>query len=255
MLVDGKELDGSYYTVSGETKITLNVNYLNGLTTGEHQVDFAFKGGSASSKFTVKEGVKEVQVNLLQAGTYTVACNIWFEKADTGLPMNPHITNSSFPPKDPVDANATLVVDADGRARVTVPICIQSKVMTIQSISGLNIVDYATDGSGNLTSITVDLGILEDPNSVITKSCTVQLQMGDLAMSISGFDRDHTWPATFQLNLSGVATRTGTKLVSVGQNGAVATGDETPVNGMAALCLISILALAGIAVQSRKEKL
>ena len=33
--------------------------------------------------------------------------------------------------------------------------------------------------------------------------------MGDLAMTISGLDKEHTWPFTFELNLSGVNTTDG----------------------------------------------
>ena len=36
--------------------------------------------------------------------------------------------------------------------------------------------------------------------------CSADIWMGDLAMSISGLDKEHTWPATFELNLSDVMT-------------------------------------------------
>lgn len=173
-------------------------------------------------------------VTKLKPGTYTVTANIWFNKADTGLPMNPHITSSVFPPKDPVTNNATLVVDSNNHAYVTVPIAIQSKVMTVRSISGLNITDMTKNSDGAITSITIDLGILENPDAVITKSCNIDIWMGELAMSISGFSKEHSWPATFQINLSGVATESGSPsadgiMGNGGLTNGVATGDSTPV--------------------------
>lgn len=139
----------------------------------------------------------------LKAGTYTVAANIWIDKSAAGLPLSPHLTNSAFPPKDPVSNNATLTVDENSNARVSVPIVIPSKVMYVESISGLNIVDSSTGGNG-LSSITVDLGTVTDPNAVITKSCTVSLQLGELAQSIAKKERNQVWAATFQVSLSGV---------------------------------------------------
>ena len=139
----------------------------------------------------------------LKAGTYTVAANIWIDKSAAGLPLSPHLTNPAFPPKDPVSNNATLTVDENSNARVSVPIVIPSKVMYVESISGLNIVDSSTGGNG-LSSITVGLGTVTDPNAVITKSCTVSLQLGELAQSIAKKDRDQVWAATFQVSLSGV---------------------------------------------------
>ena len=109
-----------------------------------------------------------VDSGTLKAGTYTVSANIWFDKADTGLPLNPHITSSVFPPMNPVSNNATLTVDSSGRARVSVPITIQDKVMSVKSISGLNIVSSSSSG-GKLTSITVDLGVIDAATSVITE--------------------------------------------------------------------------------------
>lgn len=162
-------------------------------------------------------------VTKLKPGTYKVTANIWFNKADTGLPMNPHITSSVFPPKDPIVNNATLVVDAGNHAYVTVPIAIQSRVMTVRSINGLNITDIQRNADGAITGITVDLGILENPDAVITKACRADIWMGDLAMSISGFSKEHSWPATFQLSLSGVATESG----SASADGIIGTGTLT----------------------------
>lgn len=139
----------------------------------------------------------------LKPGTYTVAVNIWIDKASSGLPLNPHLTSSVFPPKDPVSNNAQVMIDQDGHATVKVPIVIPSKVMSVKSISGLNIISSSSSG-GYLTSITVDLGKVTNPNAVITKSCTVSLDLGELAQTIAKKGREQVWAATFQVNFSGV---------------------------------------------------
>lgn len=172
---------------SGDKKQGTNKNDNKGNSNGS--------GGNANADSN--------QNGKLKAGTYTVAANIWIDKSAAGLPLSPHLTNSEFPPKDPVSNNATLTVDENSNARVSVPTVIPSKVMYVESISGLNIVDSSTGGNG-LSSITVDLGTVTDPNAVITKSCTVSLQLGELAQSIAKKERDQVWAATFQVSLSGV---------------------------------------------------
>lgn len=172
---------------SGDKKQGTNKNDNKGNSNGS--------GGNANADSN--------QNGKLKAGTYTVAANIWIDKSAAGLPLSPHLTNSEFPPKDPVSNNATLTIDENSNARVSVPIVIPSKVMYVESISGLNIVDSSTGGNG-LSSITVDLGTVTDPNAVITKSCTVSLQLGELAQSIAKKERDQVWAATFQVSLSGV---------------------------------------------------
>lgn len=135
-----------------------------------------------------------------EEGTYTVSANIWFRKEDSGLPMNPHITSDIFPPKDPVVDNATLTIDSDLHAAVEIPILIKNRIMNIKEIEGLDIIDSTRNEDGYLTSITVDLGTIEYQNEVITQTCDISLDMGDLAMTISGFDKEQQWPATFQVN-------------------------------------------------------
>ena len=135
-----------------------------------------------------------------EEGTYTVSANIWFKKEDSGLPMNPHITSDIFPPKDPVVDNATLTIDSDLHAAIEIPILIKNRIMNIKEIEGLNITDSTRNEDGYLTSITVDLGTIEYQNEVITQTCDISLDMGDLAMTISGFDKEQQWPATFQVN-------------------------------------------------------
>ena len=147
----------------------------------------------------VSEGETESLIPA-EEGTYTVSANIWFAKEDSGLPMNPHITSDIFPPKDPVVDNATLTVDSDLHATVEIPILIKNRIMNIKEIDGLDITDSTRNEEGYLTSITVDLGTIEYRNEVISQSCNISLDMGDLAMTISGFDKEQQWPATFQIN-------------------------------------------------------
>lgn len=147
----------------------------------------------------VSEGETESLIPA-EEGTYTVSANIWFAKEDSGLPMNPHITSDIFPPKDPVVDNATLTVDSELHATVEIPILIKNRIMNIKEIDGLDITDSTRNDEGYLTSITVDLGTIEYRNEVISQSCNISLDMGDLAMTISGFDKEQQWPATFQIN-------------------------------------------------------
>ena len=147
----------------------------------------------------VSEGETESLIPA-EEGTYTVSANIWFAKEDSGLPMNPHITSDIFPPKDPVVDNATLTVDRELHATVEIPILIENRIMNIKEIDGLDITDSTRNEEGYLTSITVDLGTIEYRNEVISQSCNISLDMGDLAMTISGFDKEQQWPATFQIN-------------------------------------------------------
>ncbi|OFK23001.1 MBG domain-containing protein [Olsenella sp. HMSC062G07] len=144
----------------------------------------------------------------LAAGSYTVSANIWVNREEAGLPLSPHFTNSSFPPSSSVSKNATLTVGPDGHAYVTIPIIIQSRIMHVLSISGLDIVSSTYDGEGGLTSITVDLGILRDA-STITKTATASIRLGSLANSIIGGPADRTWSVTFEVVFNGAPTQTG----------------------------------------------
>ena len=166
-------------------------NTSNGQTDNSQQAGQGADTGSGASKSSI------------EAGTYTVTANIWFRKEDSGLPLNPHITSPIFPPKDPVSDNAQLTVDSDGNCSVRVPVVIQSKVMTIQQLEGFSnttLIGVERDGSGNITAVTLGLGKLESVNDTVTDTCVATLQMGDLAMSISGFSKDQIWPAQFQMN-------------------------------------------------------
>ena len=154
----------------------------------------------------------------LKPGKYTISANIWFNKADTGLPLNPHITNSTFPPMNPVENNAELTIADDGAAQVVIPVCIKDRVMTVRELHGLDLLDTQKNDEGAITSITVDLGKLSGDSTVVTMQgddMTADIWMGDLAMTISGLDKEHTWPFTFELNLSGVDTTDGDKMPTV----------------------------------------
>lgn len=167
------------------------------------------------------------QSGKFKAGTYKVSANIWFDRATTGLPLNPHITSGVFPPKDPVSNNATLVVDESGHATLTVPISIQHKVMYVKSIAGLNVISTSWSDNG-ISSITLDLGVLSASDTVIRRSCTVSVYVGDLAMQIGGAifgSRDHTWSATFQMNVSGVPASGGGAVPAAAL--AVMNGEKT----------------------------
>lgn len=171
----------------------------------------------------------------LQAGTYTVSANIWFSKESTGLPMNPHITSSAFPPNNPVSNNATLRVDESGRGTLTVPITIQPRVLSVKSISGLPMISSQSSG-GRLTSITLDMGILSADQNAVTRSCSATVELGDLAQQMSGLGRDHTWPATFQMNFKGLPNSGGGNLTEEQQKAldeanADAADEEEPAEG------------------------
>lgn len=58
--IDGNTIDSTNYEVkTGSTVITLKKSYLDGLTVGDHTIRILYTDGkSASSQFTVKEGVK-----------------------------------------------------------------------------------------------------------------------------------------------------------------------------------------------------
>lgn len=169
------------------------------------------------------EAATEAETEVLipaEEGTYTVSANIWFKKEDSGLPMNPHITSDIFPPKDPVVDNAILTVDSDLHATIEIPILIKNRIMNIKEIEGLDIIDSTRNEDGYLTSITVDLGMIEYQNEVITQTCDISLDMGDLAMTISGFDKEQQWPATLQVN----------GFESIGVQTAAARGIDSDIN-------------------------
>lgn len=195
--VGGSMPDDDFYYIPPEGSME---EVADETTDNAKEADTADAEASADKSELKDTEKKETTQTPAEAGTYTVSANIWFKKEDSGLPMNPHITSDIFPPKDPVVDNAEMTVDEDGNATVRVPILIQDKIMSIQKIEGLDIVDSETDENGNLKSITVNAGKIRYLEDVVTETCDITLQMGDLAMTISGFDKDQQWPATFQLN-------------------------------------------------------
>lgn len=181
----------------------------SGGETGDNGGQTVPGGGSGGQTQTEGTGDKiAVQGDgHLKAGTYTVTANIYVSRASSGLPLSPHITSGVFPPKDPVTNNATLRVDGQGRATLYLPIRIQSRIMTVQSVNGLDVI--ASTGGSALSSITIDLGVLTNPGSTVRRDCSVTITMGSLASTISGITGQHTWGATFEMNLSGAPTSGG----------------------------------------------
>ena len=195
--VGGSMPDDDFYYIPPEGSME---EVADETTANAEDADTAGTEASTEKSEAKDTDKKEKTQTPAEAGTYTVSANIWFKKEDSGLPMNPHITSDIFPPKDPVVDNAEMTVDEDGNATVKVPILIQDKIMKIQKIEGLDIVDSETNEDGYLTSVTINVGKIKYLEDVVTETCDITLQMGDLAMTISGFDKDQQWPATFQLN-------------------------------------------------------
>ena len=87
--------------------------------------------------------------------------------------------------------------------------------MTIRELHGLDLTDVQKNEGGAITQITVALDQLTGDSTVVTmqgEDLTADIWMGDLAMTISGLDKEHTWPFTFELNLSNVDTTDGGKM-------------------------------------------
>lgn len=164
------------------------------------------------------------------AGTYTVSANLWFDKATTGLPLNPHLTNGGFPPSTPVSNNATMTVDASGHAWVSAPVVIQDKVMTINNVWGSGV---SYDGS----TVTIDLGTPTADQTQFTGTCTSSVTIGWLAQTIAAgiFNGvwDHTWSTNWEVDLvAGSLPASGggelpaeAQAILNGENGVAASGD------------------------------
>ena len=142
----------------------------------------------------------------LAAGTYTVSGNVWLPKSQTGLPLNPHLSNGGFPPSSPVSSNATLVVDGSGHAYVRIPVTIQDKVMVVNNVWGSGV---SFDGS----TITIDLGTPSAGQTTFTGTCQVSVTIGWLAQTIAAgiFNGvwDHTWTANWEVDLGSVLPASG----------------------------------------------
>ena len=140
------------------------------------------------------------------AGTYTVSANLWFDKSVTGLPLNPHLTNSSFPPSTPVSNNATLTVDESGHAWVSIPVVIQDKVMTINNVWGSGV-------SYNGSTVTIDLGTPSSSQTQFTGTCSSSVTIGWLARTIAAgiFNGvwDHTWTTNWEIDFGSTLPASG----------------------------------------------
>lgn len=218
--VGGSMPDDDFYYIPPEgSMIEVETTEAAEASGNDGTEETAVTAGEAAETTDTAETEPETRTPVT-AGTYTVSANIWFKKEDSGLPMNPHITSDIFPPKDPVKDNAEMTIDEEGNATVKVPIIIKDKIMNIETIDGLDIIDSETNENGFLSSITVNVGKLDYLEEVVTQTCDIKLQMGDLAMTISGFDRDQQWPATFQLN----------GFDETGVQTAAARGEESEIN-------------------------
>ena len=142
----------------------------------------------------------------LAAGTYIVSGNVWLPKSQTGLPLNPHLSNGGFPPSSPVSSNATLVVDGSGHAYVRIPVTIQDKVMVVNNVWGSGV---SFDGS----TITIDLGTPSAGQTTFSGTCQVSVTIGWLAKTIAAgiFNGvwDHTWTANWEVDLGSVLPASG----------------------------------------------
>lgn len=163
------------------------------------------------------------------AGTYTVSANLWFDKATTGLPLNPHLTNGGFPPSTPVSNNATMTVDASGHAWVSAPVVIQDKVMTINNVWGSGV---SYDGS----TVTIDLGTPSASRTSFAGTCTSSVTIGWLARTIAAgiFNGvwDHTWSTNWEVDLGSTLPASGggqlpaeAQAILDGANGVSGEGD------------------------------
>ena len=69
VLVDGKELKDTEYTVtSGSTIITLQPSYLETLSAGQHTIRFEFTTGNIETHFTIKDAEKATQSESTDTG-------------------------------------------------------------------------------------------------------------------------------------------------------------------------------------------
>ena len=120
--------------------------------------------------------------------------------------MNPHLTNSGFPPSTPVSRNATLTVDASGHAWVSIPVVIQDKVMTINNVWGSGV-------SYNGSTVTIDLGTPSSSQTQFTGTCSSSVTIGWLARTIAAgiFNGvwDHTWATNWEIDFGSALPASG----------------------------------------------
>lgn len=212
------------------------------------------KGSKSGSNAAPSGAVATTSDGKVKQGTYTVSANIWVNKATSGLPLQPHFTSAAFPPMNPVENNAILTADADGKCSVKVPILIQSRVMLVRKITGLDLVDSKSSGGG-LSSVTVNLGVLSASDSTVTKQCTASVELGSLASTIIGGAKNRTWQATFEMNFKGKPESGGGEVPEAAQKlmeGAGADGRASDADAAAEAAADS--ALAGLGEKSTNGK-
>jgi hypothetical protein len=194
-------------------------------------------GSNDNAEPTASTEIATTSDGHIAAGTYTVSANLWFDKATTGLPLNPHMTNNGFPPSTPVSNNATMTVDSSGHATVTAPVVIQDKVMTINNVWGSSITSFT--GS----SVTIDLGTPSASQSTFTGTCSSSVTIGWLAKTIAAgiFNGvwDHTWNTNWEVDLGSTLPSSGggelpeaAQAILNGENG-VSSGDDAKASALA----------------------
>lgn len=162
-------------------------------------------------------------------GTNKVTANLNIPASSNPVKVwDAYFTNTAVPPRKAVKNNAT-VTKADGKITLEIPVnnskfCIYANQdlsidakglthLTDQGVTSL-ICDNNSEHSkknedGYLTDITVDIGTITCLEDVVVKTCEISLDMGELAMTISGFDKEQKWPASFQVNgFDGIGVQT-----------------------------------------------
>jgi hypothetical protein len=224
-------------TVDDQSNADNNQNVTPADITGGNSDNGSNSDDNAAPAPTGSTEIQTTSDGYIAAGTYTVSANLWFDKATTGLPLNPHMTNSGFPPSTPVSNNATMTVDSSGHATVTAPVVIQDKVMTINSVYGGSITSFT--GS----SVTIDLGTPSASESTFTGTCTTEVTIGWLAKTIAAgiFNGvwDHTWSTNWEVDLGSTLPASGggelpesAQAILNGENG-VSTGDDAKASALA----------------------
>ena len=202
-------------------------------------------------------GVSSAQADegeTLPEGTYTVTANIWVETSETGLPLVPYLTSNAFPPMSAVSDNATMVVDADGAATLYIPIAIGEGIMTVNAVSGGNVVSVEVDGeSGSVTMVVIDLGVLTTDDEAVSGTCEVSVTIGSTAQLLTSniFDGEwnQTWTAQWDVAFD-ADDLVATDSIAVASH----AGGAPVVFALAVVVVIAIVAVAVVLVVRRRRK-
>lgn len=196
------EVDFAATTLNAAT-MALSQSAKNGTKVSNGGTSDGNNSGNNSGNNTSDAGqVAVTESGHYAQGTYTVSGNVWFDKSVTGLPLNPHISNGAFPPKDPVSGNATMTVDGSGHAWVSIPVVIQDKVMVVNNVWGSGV-------SYNGSNVVIDLGTPRAGQTSFNGTCTANITMGALASTISGKSGSYTWSANWAVNFGSASMASG----------------------------------------------